>query len=435
MSPDMIALWYKENNYNFISFTEHNTLQNDGQKYVEVKPGKDLTPERLEEIQKRMGPGWVQIIQTASGPRMVLKTHEQLRARFNEPQKFLLISGEEITTARQGPHMTALNLKEAIPPTTGEPATIIQNYLDAVKNQSKRLGIPIVSHLNHPHYQNGIPAEELMKVRGLRGLEIYSFAAEFYGNVEIGRPRMDRYWDILLSMKQETEPGEPLYAFATDDSHDFYKVHPKKAIPGRAWIVVRANQLEERALAESMLRGDFYASTGVALNDIEVGEKELKISIDQEPGVTYTVQFIGTKIGFDRTSTPAIGEKGEELVNSTRNYSSEIGQVLFETTLNPAVYSFQGNELYVRAFIVSSKPAKYPLQTGEKEMAWVQPVMLKRSMASRSPRADNQRVPYGWILRYPEHNRNPEEHRSHRFPMEFANELWRVVRVWLPKNL
>src|SRR5947207_505806 len=66
--------------------------------------------------------------------------------------------------------------------------------------------------------------------------------------------------------------------------------------------------------------GDFYASSGVRLKEVRRGSDRYEIEIDPEAGVTYTTEFIGTRKGFDRSSKPALDEKGE-LMPVTRQYS------------------------------------------------------------------------------------------------------------------
>jgi len=70
--------------------------------------------------------------------------------------------------------------------------------------------------------------------------------------------------------------------------------------------------------------------------------------------VTYTTRFIGTR--------PGHGE-------------GEVGVTLHETTDDPAVYRFTGDEIYVRARVVSSEDHPNPYAAGDKQMAWVQPVI------------------------------------------------------------
>ena len=60
----------------------------------------------------------------------------------------------------------------------------------------------------------------------------------------------------------------------------------------------------------------------------------------------------------------------------SRIYSRDIGQILFETDENPAVYKFTGDELYVRAKIISDRKHPNPFAEGDLETAWIQPVTV-----------------------------------------------------------
>ena len=135
--------------------------------------------------------------------------------------------------------------------------------------------------------------------------------------------------------------------------------------------MVKSDSLEVNSLIAAMERGDFYGSTGVELLDINVSDREIAIDILEEKGVTYETQFIGTRIQHDSTST-RIEAEGAYV---TRSYSPEIGTVLAVVEgVNP-VYRFEGDELYVRAKVVSSKAKVNPYKEGETEVAWVQPVV------------------------------------------------------------
>jgi hypothetical protein len=97
---------------------------------------------------------------------------------------------------------------------------------------------------------------------------------------------------------------------------------------------VRAPRLESRALVEALERGEFYASTGVELQSIDVTSSSMTITIKTESQSKYRVQFIGRQ-----------------------------GTVLSEAVTSPATYSFKGDESYVRAKIFESNG----------KAAWVQP--------------------------------------------------------------
>ncbi|MCK5578042.1 MAG: hypothetical protein KAI63_00815, partial [Planctomycetes bacterium] len=113
-----------------------------------------------------------------------------------------------------------------------------------------------------------------------------------------------------------------------------------------------------------------YSTTGVILNNVTANKQELRVKIKKEKGVNYRVQFIGTLRGFDSTSKPM----GDANAHVSRSYSNEIGQVLLETTKNPAVYHFTGKELYIRAKIISDEKHPNPFRKGDVETAWTQPV-------------------------------------------------------------
>ena len=87
--------------------------------------------------------------------------------------------------------------------------------------------------------------------------------------------------------------------------------------------------------------------------DFEVDDDRYWIHAFEHPELSYTTRFIGTRV---RNGSPG-----------------EAGEVLFETSDNPAVYELRGDELYVRAVVESSRPHPRPYREGDKEMAWLQP--------------------------------------------------------------
>jgi hypothetical protein len=55
-----------------------------------------------------------------------------------------------------------------------------------------------------------------------------------------------------------------------------------------------------------------------------------------------------------------------------------MGIILAETEGLEPSYTFTGDELYVRAKVISSKVKENPYREGEHEVAWTQPVLLPR---------------------------------------------------------
>ena len=92
-----------------------------------------------------------------------------------------------------------------------------------------------------------------------------------------------------------------------------------------------------REVIAALEGGDFYASTGVELLDVQRSTRRVEIRIKPDAWSRYTTRFIGKD-----------------------------GRVLAESAANPAVYDIKGDEGYVRAVVLESNGKK----------AWVQPVML-----------------------------------------------------------
>ena len=145
------------------------------------------------------------------------------------------------------------------------------------------------------------------------------------------KPSYEQIWDGVLSA------GRPIYGVATDDSHKYHDFAPEQSNPGRGWVVVRAPELGQEAIVEALASGDFYASTGVTLTDLEISRELVQLEVQPERDDVYTTRFTGSS-----------------------------GVLLQETTGLETAYRPGGDEGYVRATVRSSNGVK----------AWTQPVFV-----------------------------------------------------------
>lgn len=373
--PEMIVAWYQENGYHFLSLSDHNIML-EGEKWITItnsRGGKVA----FDKYLKRFGPDWV-VTQTADGVEKVrLKTLEEFRGKFERPGRFLLIPGEEISASydKLPIHVNASNLRELIPPQKGNSVfEVLQNNINAVLEQRERTGQPMIPQINHPNFVRALTAEDIMRVEGERFMEIYNGhpVTKDLGDAEYAST--ERIWDIVLTRRLGEFGMEPIWGTAVDDSHRYHDFKVGNPNPGRGWLMVRAVRLTPEAIIASMEKGDFYASTGVELKEIRRSRKELCVFIKPERGVTYTTQFIGTRKGYDPRSEPVLDKDGKPL-RATRRYSTDVGAILAEETGNSACYKLKGDEIYVRAKIISSREKANPAFFGDKETAWVQPVV------------------------------------------------------------
>lgn len=358
--PEHAVKWYVDNDYDFLVLSDHNVMQ-EGERWFAITPDGRLTPAKTEALEADFGTDWVETRTTEEATEMRLRTLAELKRQFEKGGDFLLIPGEEVTDRFRLAeiHINAINVTETIDPQKGDSVeATIQNNLDAISEQGRRLGRPVLAHLNHPNFRGSLGVENLANMKGERFFEVYNGHRSVDNEGTKAKHSTEALWDLALTrrLRDGAGDGEILFGLATDDSHDHYEVDAV-SVPGRGWIMVRSKSLEADAIVDAMKRGDFYASSGVTLEDIVVTDDTMTVTIKADPKATYTTEFIGIM----------------------RNDDPETAQprVLATTTENPAVHRFSGDELYVRARIVSDRLHPKPYAKGDFEQAWVQPVRVQ----------------------------------------------------------
>jgi hypothetical protein len=282
-TPDDVVRWYREHGYQFLVLTDHNFLT----------------------------------------------SVDTLNALHGADQKFLVVKGEEVTDrfGEKPLHINGLDVARIVAPQGGQSVVdVLQRNVDAIR---KAEGIP---HINHPNFRWAITSDELRQVKNTRLFEIYNGHPQVNNLGGGGVPGLEEAWDAILSS------GTLLYGIAVDDAHNFKDPgNPNVSGPGRGWVMVRAARLDARLVLEAMERGDFYASTGVVLEDVRADAKAVTVTVKPDSFAKYRIQFVG---------------KG--------------GRVLRDVAEPAATYQIVGNEGYVRARVIESNG----------RMAWVQPVVV-----------------------------------------------------------
>lgn len=378
--PEMIAEWYRDRGYHFLAFSDHN-VQSTVERWMLVRNIDDRArTDAVARYRTRYGDTWVQT--RGAGPAEVrLKTLDEVRSQVEEQGRFLMIPSEEITGgAGDGHtlHMNATNLTELLPFTMGSTVreTLVRN-LQAVEEAGKRTGREVMMHVNHPNYKWGVTAEDLAAVVGERFFEVWNGVDEDGDPGEGVRPSTDEIWDIANTLRIVKYGAAPLFGLATDDSHHYHGTQTR-AVPGRAWTMVRARHLSPDSIVRAYKAGDFYASTGVELSDVGFHGKErvYRLRIAGKQGVEYVTRFIGTRKGANIVGKARVDTQGQA-VDTTLDYRMAgrpvMGEVFAEVKGVNAEYKMRGDELYVRAVVTSNaRPVvdskEYPYQR-----AWTQP--------------------------------------------------------------
>ncbi len=310
-SPDTVARWYKEHDYQFLFITDHEYLT-------------DPVP---------------------------------LNALLGAEERFLMLPGQEVTQwgadpARSAAHVNSLFARNVIFPVgerrctgSGCGATAAANVpladtlrqnIGAIRAQGA------LAQVNHPNYRWSLRPEDLYDIPDGTLLEIWNgldTINNLGGATENGeaRPSAEGFWDLLLTR------GKIIYGVGSDDAHDFSATASAEG-PGHAWIVVRAAELTAPAIESALRSGNFYASTGIVLEDLDTHGGSLSIVIRPPSRVTYPPRY----------QTRFIGRGG---------------RVLAEVAGTHPRYQIQGDEGYVRAAITDSNGQR----------AWSQPVFTRRT--------------------------------------------------------
>jgi predicted metal-dependent phosphoesterase TrpH len=283
-APETAAAWYKTHGYQFLILSDHNVI-------------------------------------TQAAP---------LNDALAEPEKFLLVQGEEVTDRAGGRpiHVNAYGLARLVMPAGG--ADAVSNLQTNVNNIRAAGALPAV---NHPNFGWALQSKQLLAIDNLNLFEVYNGHPAVYNRGGGGAESLEEMWDILLTA------GRRINGIAVDDAHHFKKWGKEFSNPGRGWVVVRAAGLKADQIVSALAAGDFYASTGVELNDISVTASEMRIDIKRPQGSKQTTYFIG-----------------------------KAGRVLSSSFDDVAVYRFQPDDRYVRAVVRASNG----------DDAWVQPVFRER---------------------------------------------------------
>jgi hypothetical protein len=342
------------------------------------KRHKALGKTTMDKYHARFGDAWVTTREKDGATEVRLKKLEEYRPKFEEAGKFILVQAEEISAGigKTPIHLGAVNLREEIKPIKdlGSVQEVMRANLQMVNEQSKRLGIPMLTHINHPNFRWAFPADDMAAVLEENFWEIYNGHPGINWLGDETRVGHEKLWDIANTLRIAQFKAPPFYGVGTDDAHHY---HGEDSSPGRGWVMVRASKLDPDELVKAMKAGDFYASSGVTLDEVSFTDGTLRIRIHAEPGVKYETVIRGTLQGFDATTRDVQTPEGDTYP-TRKFYSDDVGKTLAKIEGSEVVWQPTGKELYFRASIVSSKPHPNPSFKDQTEMAWTQPMGWKK---------------------------------------------------------
>ncbi len=351
--PEMIMDWYRSNDYHFVGLSDHNILQ-EGEKWLRV-PNNPVRKGAFEAYLSKFGPDWVEYKADTSGLQVQLKTLEAYRSKFEKAGDFLIIKSEEITDSYDGKpiHLNATNVKELIQPRHGNSMVeVLQNNIDAVLEQRESTGQAMFPHINHPNFGWAISLEDMQALKNERFFEVFNGHPKVNNYGDSARIGTEEMWD-RINYNYLKKGQDLMFGLATDDSHHYHTFGLEYSNAGRGWVMVAAENLEPESLIASLEAGHFYSSTGVNLQTFGLLNTEYLVEVEPEPGVEYKIQIIVWKEGAQDPT-----------------YLDPIDGLSLSYNVSP-------DDLFVRAKVISNQLQKNPYKTGDVEVAWTQPVVLR----------------------------------------------------------
>lgn len=315
-SPDSVALWYLERDYNFLILSEHN-------QFIDPK---------------------------------------NVNLPLNRREDFILIPGEEVSDY-QHIHTTAMNISREVP--TQHPVALtevkdnpyknfkiylMQKHTDSIRAAG---GIPI---LNHPNWQSGAPASDIQLVERLHMIELYNGHPDVHNWGNAKHASMEQKWDSLLMA------GRKIYGVSSDDAHEFKTWGLDVSNPGRGWVMVQSEKLTPDAITNAMAAGNFYSTSGVMLSVVKIDQNNYEIAIDED--ATYRA-----------TESPyVVGYKSEEIKDGFRiEFITERGEVVKMEEGTRVSMKIPDGLKYLRAKMTFSRVRG---NGSEQFFAWTQPVFI-----------------------------------------------------------
>lgn len=398
--PEYVVQFYKENGYHFLCLSDHNLFQSEKLNIREIfgytfpetdakafegetstwKPVDGsgwarLTPQQVEQTANVCGKDSIISKQVGEKTYVRLKTFTELEKQFSEPGRFLMIPGYEQTggcpDGRQV-HMNFINVREpfAYLKENQTPTEMIRQTEAKGKELYGNLPEGYLFIVNHPSWRYyDISPEALKELSHIRFFEIVNNSLTFPPNEKGWTP--EKFWDAVNAYRA-THGQELLLGIGSDDRHGY------NGQPPSGCMYVQADSLTIPALFEAIRKGDFYASLGIELEkvDFDAATKTLHVQVKAEEGVSYRIDFIGTKKGYaekhEVIEVPAVEKTPARKIDV---YSDEVGVVLKSIDGVEASYTLQEDDLYVRARVFIPEKSKI----GERSLllrpcAWTQPV-------------------------------------------------------------
>jgi hypothetical protein len=217
---------------------------------------------------------------------IAITDHEVLSLPTTVSDDFITLGGTELEGVDPISglyHLVGLGLRQPLAlEQLWQKAIPIQETTDRLRAAGARV------FLAHP-YWSGQMSKDLLDLQGCFGMEVYNGACE----ADTGKEYSLVHWDDLLAA------GRHWWGVAADDAH--WRQGDNDA--GRGWVWVKAPELTQTAILDSLEQGRFYASSGPRILDFWLDVDQRTAHARCDPSVK--IDFTGNGKYLRRMTAPA----------------------------------------------------------------------------------------------------------------------------------
>ena len=250
--PAEAAAWYADRAYDFVVFTDHNHVtQVPAPAGLLALPGVELTQN-------------LRACDPAPGPEHACLLH--VNALFVRPDAGRVDFDRPPSLRRVDLYGRALD---------------------------RAVALGGIAQLNHPNFHFGADLDVILALarRGLALIEIENRAIDSANEGDAAHPSTEALWDAALSR------GARVFGTASDDAHHYGDAREVTArgetayVGDRGFVMVRARKTPE-AIRAAVAAGDFYGTTGLLLDHLEMGPSAVRVEVRRDGGEPVTIEVI-----------------------------------------------------------------------------------------------------------------------------------------------
>lgn len=281
LSPEELKAVYKENGYSILSITDHEGIFDHG--YLDDEDFLTL-------------PGYEREINctdpVAGGWNSVRTCHLCIYPKDRNNINCICFDPDFIHPKFKWMHDERHEQVKYI----GEPYKDLHYDVDCINHiiaEANKNGFMVT--LNHLEWSYEL-YEQFSKYEGMFATEIYNNASYEYN---------ERFYDMLLRL------GKRIYCVAADDNHNSAELDSQYSDSCGGFVMIKSEALEHNSIISALEKGNFYSSTGPAINDIYLEDGKIIVDCSEAKEVLL---YTG-----NRRKSVVRAQKGEKITHAEFN--------------------------------------------------------------------------------------------------------------------